>query len=198
VDPYEPLLSLGLAVVAGLLVGLEREQSAPVHKANESFLGGARTYPLVALTGALATLLGRPYSISGHVLHGRKLGRALGEGAPGRGDGFRTLNLRFAHRRPAAMGIFIVRVHGLAAAPLPGVASLGVRPTLGDNGRVLLETHCLAWPPSLGPDGAYGRVVRVELLHKLHDERQYASLDALRAGIAVDVAAAQAWFAAVR
>ena len=144
----------------------------------------------------VATLLGRPYSISGHVLHGRKLGRALGEGAPGRGDGFRTLNLRFAHRRPAAMGIFIVRVHGLAAAPLPGVASLGVRPTLGDNGRVLLETHCLAWPPSLGPDGAYGRVVRVELLHKLHDERQYASLDALRAGIAVDVAAAQAWFAA--
>jgi len=61
VDPYEPLLSLGLAVVAGLLVGLEREQSAPVHKANESFLGGARTYPLVALTGALATLLGRHF-----------------------------------------------------------------------------------------------------------------------------------------
>ena len=150
----------------------------------------------------VAALLGRPYSISGHVLQGRQLGRALGESALGRGDGFRTLNLRFAHRRPAAMGIFIVRVHGLApgadAAPLPGVASLGVRPTLGDNGRVLLETHCLAWPSSLGPDGGYGRVVRVELLHKLHDERQYASLDALRAGIAVDVAAAQAWFAAAR
>jgi riboflavin kinase/FMN adenylyltransferase len=94
------------------------------------------------------------------------------------------------------MGIFVVRVHGLAAEPLPGVASMGVRPTLGDDGRVLLETHCLAWPPALGPDAAYGRVVRVELLHKLHDERQYASLDALRAGIAGDVAAAQAWFAA--
>jgi uncharacterized membrane protein (DUF4010 family) len=61
VDPYEPLLSLGLAVVAGLLVGLEREQSAPVDKAPESFLGGARTYPLVALTGALAGLLGRAF-----------------------------------------------------------------------------------------------------------------------------------------
>jgi uncharacterized membrane protein (DUF4010 family) len=61
VDPYEPLLSLGLAVVAGLLVGLEREQSAPTHKAAESFLGGARTYPLVALTGALAGLLGRDF-----------------------------------------------------------------------------------------------------------------------------------------
>jgi riboflavin kinase/FMN adenylyltransferase len=137
----------------------------------------------------VAALLGRRYSVSGHVLHGAKLGRTLG---------FATLNLRFGHPRPAAMGIFVVLVHGLAAEPLPGVASLGVRPTLGDNGRVLLETHCLAWPPSLGPDGAYGRVVRVELLHKLHDERQYASLDALRAGIAVDVAAAQAWFAAAR
>jgi len=137
----------------------------------------------------VAALLGRAYSVSGHVLHGAKLGRTLG---------FATLNLRFGHPRPAAMGIFVVRVHGLAAEPLPGVASLGVRPTLGDNGRVLLETHCLAWPPSLGPDGAYGRVVRVELLHKLHDERQYASLDALHAGIAVDVAAAQAWFAAAR
>jgi riboflavin kinase/FMN adenylyltransferase len=136
-----------------------------------------------------AALLGRAYSVSGHVLHGAKLGRSLG---------FATLNLRFGHPRPAAMGIFVVRVHGLAAEPLPGVASMGVRPTLGDDGRVLLETHCLAWPPALGPDGAYGRVVRVELLHKLHDERQYASLDALRAGIAADVAAAQAWFAAAR
>ena len=60
-DPYEPLLSLGLAVVAGLLIGLEREQSAPQDKVAESFLGGARTYPLVGLTGALAALLGRHF-----------------------------------------------------------------------------------------------------------------------------------------
>ncbi|HET8723636.1 MAG TPA: MgtC/SapB family protein [Anaeromyxobacteraceae bacterium] len=58
-DPYEPLLSLGLAVVAGLLIGLEREQSGPSDKDPESFLGGARTYPLVALAGALSALLGR-------------------------------------------------------------------------------------------------------------------------------------------
>ena len=63
-DPYEPLLSLGLAVVAGLLIGLEREQSAPDHKTSESFLGGARTYPLVALAGALASLLGRHFGAS--------------------------------------------------------------------------------------------------------------------------------------
>jgi riboflavin kinase/FMN adenylyltransferase len=134
-----------------------------------------------------AALLGRPYSISGHVVHGRKLGRELG---------FRTLNLRFPHPKPAAMGIFVVRVHGLAGAPLPGVASLGVRPTVEDAGRVLLETHCLDWPEPLALDAGYGRVLRVELLHKLHDERKYESLDALRAGIAQDEADARAWFAA--
>ena len=146
----------------------------------------------------VATLLGRPFSISGHVLQGRRLGRTLGESAAGRGDGFRTLNLCLGHPRPAAMGIFVVRVHGLAAAALPGVASLGVRPTLEAGGRVLLETHCLEWPAALGPDGGYGRILRVELLHKLHDERKYGSLDALRAGIAADVHDARAWFAAAR
>ena len=60
-DPYEPLLSLGLAVTAGLLIGLEREQSAPTDRFTESFLGGARTYPLVALAGAISALLGRHF-----------------------------------------------------------------------------------------------------------------------------------------
>ncbi len=134
-----------------------------------------------------ATLLGRPYAISGHVVHGRKLGRSLG---------FRTLNLRFPFERPAALGIFVVRVHGLADRPLPGVASLGVRPTVEDAGRVLLETHCLEWPAGLDGEAGYGRLISVELLHKLHDERRYESLDALQAGIAQDEADARAWFAA--
>ncbi|MFY7856956.1 MAG: bifunctional riboflavin kinase/FAD synthetase [Rubrivivax sp.] len=133
-----------------------------------------------------AALLGRPYAISGRVVRGRQLGRELG---------FRTLNLRFGHPRPAAHGIFVVRVTGLGPAPLPGVASLGVRPTIEDAGRVLLETHCLKWPEDLGPEGAYGRCVRVELLHKLHDERRYASLEALQAGIAQDRDDALAWWA---
>ena len=132
------------------------------------------------------SLLGRSYSISGHVVHGRKLGRELG---------FRTLNLRFGHPRPAASGIFAVRVHGLAPQPLQGVASLGVRPTVEDAGRVLLEVHCLQWPDVLGLDGAYGRCVRVDLLHKLHDELKYASLDLLRVGIERDTDDARAWFA---
>ncbi|MFY8083583.1 MAG: bifunctional riboflavin kinase/FAD synthetase [Rubrivivax sp.] len=133
-----------------------------------------------------AALLGRPYAISGRAVHGRKLGRELG---------FRTLNLRFAHPRPAAMGIFVARIHGLGDGALPGVASLGVRPTVEDAGRVLLETHALAWPEALGLEGGYGRCLRVELVHKLHDERRYASLDALQQGIAQDVADARAWFA---
>lgn len=142
-----------------------------------------------------SALLGRAYSISGHVLQGHKLGRTLGETAAGRGDGFRTLNLAFPHVRPAATGIYTVQVHGLAPAALAGVASLGVRPTLEDAGRVLLETHCLDWPASLGVDGAYGRIVRVDLLHRLHDERKYDSLEALSAGIARDIADARTWFA---
>jgi riboflavin kinase / FMN adenylyltransferase len=144
-------------------------------------------------------LLGRPYAISGHVVHGRKLGRALGASAPGRSDGFRTLNLRFKHWKPAASGIFAVLVHGLTPAPLQGVANLGVRPSLDANdvnaGRVLLETHCLDWPVELGSEGAYGKIVRVELLHKLHDELRYTSLEALTAGIAKDGRDARAFFA---
>ena len=66
-------------------------------------------------------LMGHPYRISGHVVHGRKLGRSLG---------FKTLNQRFAHWKPAASGIFAVLVHGLSEQPLRGVANLGVRPSL--------------------------------------------------------------------
>jgi riboflavin kinase/FMN adenylyltransferase len=132
-----------------------------------------------------AALLGRPYAISGHAIHGRKLGRELG---------FRTLNLRFGHPRPAARGIFVARVHGLADLPLPAVASLGVRPTVEDAGRVLLEVHCLHWPAALALEGGYGRLLRVELLHKLHDELRYDSLDALRAGIARDTEDARRWW----
>lgn len=135
-----------------------------------------------------ATLLGHPYCISGHVVHGRKLGRSLG---------FKTLNQRFAHWKPAASGIFVVHIHGLTEQALPGVANLGVRPSLDprdvNGGRVLLETHVLDWPTALGPEGAYGKIVRVELLHKLHDERRYADIDALRAGIAQDRQDALAW-----
>ncbi|HEY2925984.1 riboflavin kinase, partial [Piscinibacter sp.] len=97
------------------------------------------------------------------------------------------------------MGIFVVEVQGLVAGrALPGVASLGVRPTVEDAGRVLLEVHCLEWPESLADEGGYGRCVRVELLNKLHDERHYESIAALQDGIARDEADARAWFATHR
>lgn len=137
-----------------------------------------------------ARLLGRPYRVSGHIVHGRKLGRTLG---------FRTLNLRFAHWKPATSGIFVVQVHGLDAQPVAGVANFGVRPSLDANdvngGRVLLETHCLDWPTALGSEGAYGKIVSVELLHKLHDELKYDGLDALTKGIERDCFEARAWLA---
>ena len=140
---------------------------------------------------ALATrLLGRAYSISGHVVHGRKLGRDLG---------FRTLNLRFSHWNPAASGIFAVHVFGLDHKPLIGVANLGIRPSIDANdvngGRVLLETYCLDWPQSLGIDSGYSKIIRVELLHKLHDELKYDGLDALKKGIAKDCGDARLFFA---
>ena len=128
-----------------------------------------------------ASLLDRPYSVSGHVQHGAKLGRELG---------FPTLNLRFGHAHPAAQGIFAARVHGLAAAPLQAVVSFGRRPSVDDSGRVLLEAYVLDWSGD-----AYGKLVRVELLHKLRDEARYEGLQALTAAIAADVRHARDWFA---
>jgi riboflavin kinase/FMN adenylyltransferase len=59
---------------------------------------------------------------------------------------------------------------------------------------VLLETHCLDWPDTLGAEGAYGKIIRVELLHKLHEELKYDGLEALMAGIARDCSDARSYF----
>ncbi|HEY8026502.1 MAG TPA: bifunctional riboflavin kinase/FAD synthetase [Burkholderiaceae bacterium] len=125
-------------------------------------------------------LLGHAYTISGHVIHGKKLGRSIG---------FPTLNLRIAHRRPALSGIFVVRLHGLAGEPLQGVASIGVRPTVEDDGRVLLETYVFDYN-----DNCYGKLIKVEFLKKLRDEEKYVDLPTLTAAIARDVAHARQFF----
>jgi riboflavin kinase/FMN adenylyltransferase len=125
-------------------------------------------------------LLGHPYSVSGHVVHGKKLGRTIG---------FPTLNLRVAHKRPALLGIFVVQVHGLADHPLPGVASIGIRPTVEDAGRVLLETYVFDYSGD-----AYGKVVRVEFLKKLREEEKFIDLHTLTAAIERDAEAARAFF----
>jgi riboflavin kinase/FMN adenylyltransferase len=122
--------------------------------------------------------------ISGRVLHGRKLGREIG---------FPTLNLRIAHRHPAIQGVFAVRVHGLEPRARPGVASLGLRPTVDDSGRWMLEVHLFDFAEQV-----YGRLVCVEFLQKLRDEERYSTIDQLAAAIADDARRARAVLAGDR
>lgn len=129
-------------------------------------------------------LLGRPYSVSGRVARGARLGRELG---------FPTANLRLPHRPPLA-GIYVVEAQcaeGAAPQPWrPGVASYGRRPTVNALADPLLEVHLLDFDDEL-----YGRHLRVRFREKLRDEEKYDDLDALRAAIARDVRRARDHFA---
>jgi len=121
-----------------------------------------------------ARLLGRPYSISGRVVHGDKLGRDIG---------FPTANIQLKHNRPPLLGIFAVELYGLNGRPLPGVASLGVRPTVkGADAAPVLEVHLFDFNADI-----YNRRVRVDFLHKLRDEEKYPDLPSLVAQIGRDV-----------
>ena len=124
-----------------------------------------------------SSLLGRPYSMSGKVVHGAKRGRALG---------YPTANVHMRHERPALSGVYAVKLDGL-----PSVANLGVRPTIVGVPKLLLEVHVLDFSADL-----YGRHVKVEFLHKIRDEMKFDSLDALKSQIAKDVAVARSFFAA--
>ncbi|MFC4158008.1 bifunctional riboflavin kinase/FAD synthetase [Chitinimonas lacunae] len=126
-----------------------------------------------------AALLGRPYSISGRVVHGAKLGRTIG---------FPTANIQVKHNRPPLTGIFVVEVHGLGR-PLAGAASLGARPTVDDSGTMKLEVHLLDFDQSI-----YGAHLRVDFLARLRDEEKYPDLASLTAQIGRDVAQARAYF----
>ena len=127
-----------------------------------------------------SSLLGRPYSISGRVVHGDKLGRSMG---------FPTANIQLRHNRPPLLGIFAVEVWGIAALPLQGAASLGVRPTVQEHGRATLEVFLLDYQGNL-----YGRKLRVDFLKKLRDEEKYPDLDSLIAQIQRDVNNAKHYF----
>ena len=93
------------------------------------------------------------------------------------------------HRKPATTGIFIAQVLGLSDKALPAVASLGVRPTVEDEGRVLLETHVFDYQQDV-----YGKIITVELLEKIRDEAKYDGLDALTQAIASDAKHARNYF----
>ena len=125
-------------------------------------------------------LLGRPYSISGRVAHGDKTGRKIG---------FPTANIRIRHPRPPLGGIFAVELAGIAERPLKGVASLGVRPTVKENGAPLLEIYVLDFDREI-----YGQHVRVDFLHKLRNEEKYSDLETLKAQIGRDVENAKSFF----
>ena len=129
---------------------------------------------------AATRYLGRPYSISGRVVHGDKLGREIG---------FPTANVQMKHNRPPLNGIFVVRVSGEHLPLQHGAASLGVRPTVHANGRAVLEIHLLDFAQEI-----YGQHLRVEFLHKLRDEEKYPDLKSLTRQIALDVENTRKWF----
>ena len=121
------------------------------------------------------TLLGRPYSISGKVVHGAKLGRQLG---------FPTANVHMRHERPALTGVYAVKLNNL-----PAVANLGNRPTLEGIPKLKLEVHVFDFNGDL-----YDQHVHVQFFHKLRDEQKFDGLDALKAQIALDALQAKQYF----
>ncbi len=174
---------------AGRAGGLEelRAQGFAVDILADVTVAGARVSS-TAVREALAAgdlalaegLLGRTYSISGHVGHGDKLGRQLG---------YPTANIYMLHERPPLFGIYAVKLSGLGERDLPGVASLGVRPTMKQDAKPLLEVHLFDFDQDI-----YGRHVRVHFLKKLRDEEKFPDLEALKRQIAADEQAARDYF----
>jgi riboflavin kinase/FMN adenylyltransferase len=117
-------------------------------------------------------LLGYSYFCEAVVEPGRKLGHAIG---------FPTLNLRWEPSLAPRHGVYAVSVTGPAGRRLPGVANYGLRPTVAQTQRPLLEVHVLA-ETSL----AYGDSVIVQWLRFLRPERKFGSVEELRAQIEID------------
>jgi riboflavin kinase/FMN adenylyltransferase len=124
-------------------------------------------------------LLGRPYSISGKVVYGRQLGQTLG--TP-------TANLQLHRLRAPLSGVYAVEVSGAGLDGAPGVANVGIRPTVDDSIKANLEVHLLDREIAL-----YGQHIEVTFRHKLRDEKKFGSLDELRENIARDIENARAW-----
>ncbi len=127
-------------------------------------------------------LLGRPYSIDGRVVHGDKRGRQFG---------FATANIRIKHDNPPLTGVFAVEVHGLPNGPHRGVANLGVRPSVNESARPLLEVHLFDFDSDI-----YDAHLNVRFLHKLRGEMKFPDLESLKAQIAIDVVIGKGYFTA--
>ncbi len=128
-----------------------------------------------------AHLLGRPYAIAGRVVHGNKIGRTLG---------FPTANIQLKRKRIPLAGVYAVTVTGIDKRHLPGAASIGVRPTIGEGLKPVLEVFLLDFNQDI-----YRAHVKVHFMHKLRDEAKYDTLDELKAAIAADVEATRNFFA---
>jgi riboflavin kinase/FMN adenylyltransferase len=151
----------------------------------------ARTMPAVQIDGARISasrvrallaagefagaepLLGRPFVIEGKVEYGNQLGRKLG---------YPTANIHLPQRVSPLRGIFAVRVGlGEGECSWPGVASLGVRPTVNQVSQPLLEVHLFDFEGDL-----YGQRMGVEFVAKLRDEQKFDGLEPLKAQMAQD------------
>lgn len=172
----DELRAAGFSVesVAGITLGGERISSTAVREA----LGCGDMK-------RAAALLGRPYSVSGRIVDGDKLGRQLG---------YPTANIRTRHAWPSLFGVYAVKLSGLgddgAEDVLPGVASFGVRPTMKHDGKATLEVHLFDFDRDI-----YGRHVRVHFLKKLRSELKFPDLETLKRQIALDEQAARDYFA---
>lgn len=124
-------------------------------------------------------LLGHAYFIMGRVVYGRQLGRTLG--VP-------TANIRLQRYRAALEGVYAVRIRGLEK-PYEGVANIGVRPTV-DGREPLLEVHLFDFQGDL-----YGRLLTVEFVRKIREERTFDGLDSLKHQIHADIRTAREAFA---
>jgi len=138
-----------------------------------------REYLAGGRPGHAAALLGRPFEIEGRVLRGDRRGRTIG---------FPTANLDLGPYLRPAYGVYAVRA-GLGDGDAPewfdGVANLGVRPTV-DGSRLLLETHLFGFDRDI-----YNQHLRIALIEFIRPERRFPGLEALRAQIAEDCAAAR-------
>ena len=124
-----------------------------------------------------ARWLGRPHRVVGTVIHGDQRGRTLG---------FPTANVDPRTPLVPADGVYAVRVSAGELEHWPGVANVGVRPTFGP-GRRGIEVHLLGFAGDL-----YGRVLAVDFVARLREERRFESSDALLRQIRTDAAAAEA------
>jgi len=149
----------------GRRLGFEVDTVAPVMSGAERISSGGVRQALASADFARAReWLGRAWSMRGRVMAGNRLGHELG---------FPTANLPLERRRAPVGGIFAVWVYGVGSGVLPGVASLGTRPTVG-GGEALLEAHLFDFGGDL-----YGREIEVEFAAKLREEERFPSLDAL-------------------